>query len=427
MTDPKPARSTTALAALYEDEDTPLAGTAPAKPPTETEPSVTAALDNPTTSYDGTRTFQVLVRETVPDPTQARWLLPTAIRDRFLARKIDALQAMRDWQKYVEGMAKRAEKSGKSTEEIDAIPEVSELREIESLARSIQSGGQVQPITVVRQGKRWVIEVGERRYWSHVQLLVAGDRSADRILALQRLAIDPFRQAYENRQRRDLGAIATAREIARLMEAATESAMWQKSSPPSLADYRAAAQRRVSAEVIERISEALSMSANYVGRYRQLLSLPDEALLVADRANLTEGQLRPILDVKPAKQQVEIVKAVAELGLAGSKVDWLCKQRDVAAALRKLHEQSAADAQKAKPAAKQSVQAQALYSKSVGLGRTAARLAEQGAEPAKVLAREYVAAHGTQAVKELQKLGVLFREAAGEAQKSAGKQKKAKG
>ena len=101
----------------------------------------------------------------------------------------------------------------------------------------------------------------------------------------------------------------------------------------TFADYRKALRdHRIPKEVTDRIIEAMHVSDDLIGNYRRLFDLPDEALAIADRANLPEKLLRYVRDVKDSKWQVRIVRQAAGLGLSAEKVNWWTRQADLAQA-----------------------------------------------------------------------------------------------
>ncbi len=289
----------------------------------------------------GGQPSQIDLKYLRPDSHQARWLLPPNIRAEFINGKIDALEAMRQWRSYVASLKSK-------TEDRLAQEEVSRLNEVRLLAGSIRSGGQVNPITAVREGDYWQIETGERRFWAHVHLVVEGDAEAVVIPVIPRETLDVFRQTVENRHSSSLNAVAIARSIARLLMATSGiSDPGQKLT--TFADYRKALRdHRIPKEVTDRIIEAMHVSDDLIGNYRRLFDLPDEVLAIADRANLPEKLLRYVRDVKDSKWQVRIVRQAAELGLSAEKVNWWTQQADLAQAERVLRGKKSAQSPSSK-------------------------------------------------------------------------------
>lgn len=348
------------------------------------------------------------INDLEPDPSQARWLLPPDIRSKFIAGKIDASQALAQWRKHAEAVREEVTKAGRDPEKVG---DVAWLSEIETLAKSIHSGGQVNPITVARIEDRWRIETGERRYWAHVWLVsVVGDKSAAQVPAIQQATLDPFRQAVENRHTSPLNAVSMARDIARLIITSRDSAPGQKSRVLAFADYRAVAQDRLPSSLTERIAAAMGMSPDYLGRYRRLLALPDEALLIADRNDLTEKQLRHVTELESPKWQTRVVRGIAEMGLSHGDVEWWCRQPDLAAAERELRSRMAGKDRGKKPGAKAPTDPNlALYTRWRGFEDYALKL-EPDSGTVKTLAQRYVAERGEEAAGRLQRLIGLLQD-----------------
>jgi len=341
-----------------------------------------------------------------PDPNQARWVLPPELRARFIAGKLSAVDALRQWHKQVEQLRARLGKDGWRPGE---MAEVRKLDEIEALARSLQAGGQVNPITVVRRGDKWRIETGERRFWAHVYLVgLKNDKTAAQIPVSVRPRIDPFRQAVENLHASPLNAIGLAREVARLLLVVTgnPSPGTDAGRVMDLATYRDLARQRVPPGGWSKIEEAMGRKADHLGRYLRLLLLPEEAVQLADRHDLTEKQLRPVSELGDAKKQLQVARLIAELGLSSAEVEWLCKQPNLSAAERELRTRlagKAAEKAKKSPRARFAPE-QVLYNRCIGFVRFAESVRRGGAEPAQALAEQFLAQSGETALAELRGL-----------------------
>jgi hypothetical protein len=59
---------------------------------------------------------------------------------------------------------------------------------------------------------------------------------------------------------------------------------------------------------------------------KSLLKLSDEALELADRHNIDEFRLRPLLDLAP-EAQAEMVQQIVRLDLTGRQIREICEQR----------------------------------------------------------------------------------------------------
>lgn len=363
---------------------------------------------------EGAAPLQLSWEVVEPDPNQARWVLPPDLRARFIAGKLNAVEALRQWHKQVEQLRARLSKDGLRPGE---AAEVRKFDEIEALAKSLQAGGQVNPITVVRRSDKWRIETGERRFWAHVYLVgVKNDKAAAQIPVSVRPRIDPFRQAVENLHAAPLNAIGLAREVARLLLTTTgnPSLGTDAGRVLDLAAYREVARQRVPPGGWSKIEEAMGRKADHLGRYLRLLLLPEEAVQLADRHDMTEKQLRPVSELGDAKKQAQVVRLIAELGLASAEVEWLCKQSDLNAAERELR---AKFASKVMEKAKKSPRArfapeQVLYNRCIGFVRFTESVRRGGAEPAQALAEQFMAQRGETALTELRGLISFLEETA---------------
>ena len=340
-----------------------------------------------------------------PDPNQARWVLPPDIRAKFIAGDLTAAASLKQWQKQVDRQKAHAGKSPAGE-----LPEARKLDEIIALANSIRAGGQVNPITVVHRGDKWRIETGERRFWAHVWLVgMENDQGAAQVPATVQAAIDPFRQAVENLHAAPLNAVGLAREVARLLLASSANpAPGQDSATVlDLEVYRNLATQRVPPGGWRRIEEAMGKTADHLARYLRLLLLPDEALFIADRNDLSEKHLRPVTEIKEVDVQIRVVKLTAELRLSSADVEWLCRQPDLDAAEKELRARLADQEAEKTPRAKFDA-GEVLYHRVVSFGRFVESVRRGGKQPAQALAEQFLENKGDVAESELQGLiGVL--------------------
>lgn len=142
--------------------------------------------------------------------------------------------------------------------------------QLEALANSIREHGVLQPIVVTKNGKKYQIVAGERR-WRAAQ--IAGLSEIPAIVrtldAQNRLEIS----LIENVQREDLNAIETATAYAKLKSQFNLT----------------------TAEVAQRVGKSESTIINTM----RLLTLPETAKRAMVEHNLKEGQLRPLITASP--------------------------------------------------------------------------------------------------------------------------------
>ena len=149
---------------------------------------------------------------------------------------------------------------------------------LEALAKSIKANGVLQPIVVTKEGAKYKIVAGERRFRA------AGIVGLTTIPAIVR-TLDPQNRLelsiIENAQREDLNAIELATAYAKLKT--------QFNLSP--------------AEIAERIGKSESSVINTM----RLLNLPDWAKQAMVEHNLSEGVMRPLItvDEKMAKMLLD--------------------------------------------------------------------------------------------------------------------------
>jgi ParB family chromosome partitioning protein len=148
--------------------------------------------------------------------------------------------------------------------------------QLEALADSIREHGVLQPIVVTKEGDKYKIVAGERRWRASkiagLEKIPAIIRTLD---AQKRLEIS----LIENVQREDLNAIEIATAYAKFKDQFNLS----------------------SAEVAKRVGKSEPAVINTM----RLLSLPESAKHAMVEHNLSEGQMRPLITAKP--EQIEAV------------------------------------------------------------------------------------------------------------------------
>jgi ParB family chromosome partitioning protein len=144
---------------------------------------------------------------------------------------------------------------------------------LEELASSIRQLGVIQPITVKRDGSRYIIISGERR-WRASQIV-----GLETLPAYIREADDENLHAMalvENIQRQDLNAIEIALGMQRLIE---ECGLTQ-----------------------EAMAEKVGKKRSTVSNYMRLLNLPNEVQLALKEGLITMGHAKAIAGIEADKQ-----------------------------------------------------------------------------------------------------------------------------
>ncbi len=182
------------------------------------------------------------------------------------------------------------------------------LKGLDDLANSIQQVGQLAPIRVwPREGETYVIEMGERRWLSHLILFFErGDAQFERIDAMLGVASDKIlqRRMAENVHRTEFSPIEMAKGLAARLEEL------QREMPTV---------NRV--ELEERVGAENGIRARRVRQYLTLLRLDEQVLEMAEQAHLTERALRCVLKFKKPAEQLNAVRRLigesAKEGRAG--------------------------------------------------------------------------------------------------------------
>ena len=172
---------------------------------------------------------------------------------------------------------------------------------LEELASSIRQLGVIQPITVKRDGSRYIIISGERR-WRASQIV-----GLETLPAYIREADDENLHAMalvENIQRQDLNAIEIALGMQRLIE---ECGLTQ-----------------------EAMAEKVGKKRSTVSNYMRLLNLPNEVQLALKEGLITMGHAKAIAGID-AEQQLWALKRCLKKALSVRQAEELA---------RKLSEQS---------------------------------------------------------------------------------------
>jgi hypothetical protein len=282
-----------------------------------------------------------------PDPVQPRRVLPEQLHSAFHSNRLTPTQALKELVHLVQVTARQrgcpfnnvlellANPDNESDEEqaVHLSPEEQLLHDLVNLAITIRDDGQVNPLTVVdvSQGvtQQFRIETGERRYWATWLLRdfiasYTGDGMIPCIIIpAERSSV--FRQAKENTARSGLSAIAMARQAALLL--LTVHGYEIPATTVSNDFYRQALDLdlRGKREYTEAILSAMGgMKKGYFSYIKNLLRLSDEAMELADRHNLDERRLRPVV-VMTAEYHAEVIRQIINLNLTAKQVKELCE------------------------------------------------------------------------------------------------------
>lgn len=281
-----------------------------------------------------------------PDPANPRRVLPQHIYETFHNQQIRPEQALRQFVEYTKQIAKQHGRGFGSlmdllpstADEIEETgnltPEEVTLRDLVILADTLRNDNQVNPITVVeiRQqggtGRTFLIETGERRYWATWILRELpgydGDGTIPCLNVTGRQSV--FRAARENTSRAGLNAIATARQIAILL--LNVYGIEPPMGPVPNDWYRQAldldlrGKREYTAEILSSMG---GMHRRDFSRYKALLQLSDAAMEMADRYQMEERKLRPLVDMPP-DAQTEILQQALGRNWDSRQIEAACNK-----------------------------------------------------------------------------------------------------
>lgn len=185
---------------------------------------------------------------------------------------------------------------------IDPNPEQPRTRFVEAgleeLAASIRSNGIVQPIVVRRQGDRYQIVAGERR-WRAAQR--AGLRRVP--VTLRDIPDEKLLEIalIENIQRQELNPVEEARAYRKLVD---NIGFTQ-----------------------EELSERVGKNRSMISTAMRLLKLPDTILEMVEEERLTAGHARALLVVDHPQQQMEVARAIVDFDLTVREAERMIKKQ----------------------------------------------------------------------------------------------------
>ncbi len=169
---------------------------------------------------------------------------------------------------------------------------------LKELADSIREKGVLQPVIVSRVGDgTFRLIAGERR-WRASQL--AGLKKIP-VLVKDASSQDSIEIALiENIQREDLNPLETAEAFDRLLK---EFKLTQET-------------------LSERVGKDRATIANYI----RILKLPDEIKAMVNAGGISMGHAKAILSIESKQKQIEIAKAIVNLGMSVRAAETLCKK-----------------------------------------------------------------------------------------------------
>lgn len=293
---------------------------------------------------ESVRVERILLEMVRPDPVQPRRVLPEQLHHKFHENRLTPTQTLRELVQVAQVSARQQgrpfanvlellpDPESESEASEKRSPEEDTLRDLVNLAITIRDDGQVNPLTMVdvSQGvtRLYRIETGERRYWAAWLLrdFIPGYESDGMIdcIVVPAETSSAFRQAKENTARKGLTAIAMARQAALLL--LTIHGYEIPDHAVNNDFYRQALDLRIPRGQAEQIYSSMgSISKQRFNQHKDLLRLSDEALESADRHNLDEYTLRPVLQI-PHEAHAEMVQHIIQFNLSGRQVREICER-----------------------------------------------------------------------------------------------------
>ncbi len=160
------------------------------------------------------------------------------------------------------------------------------------LSQSIRENGVIVPITVNKQGDKYIIIAGERRFRAAKMI---GLKEIPAYIKVVTEAQQMQMALIENIQREDLNAI----EIALSLKALLDQTGYSK----------------------EQLAKKLGKSRASISNYVRLLQLPAEIQIGLRKDALTMGHARALINIEDEKQQLELARKIINEGLSVREVE----------------------------------------------------------------------------------------------------------
>jgi hypothetical protein len=246
------------------------------------------------------RVVSIPLGQILPDRFQTRVILPPELKQAFITGESDC---------YATGRALLVAADGD-----EALRR--QVNDLLALGASILSEGQIEPATgswvQTPRGVRFLLEAGERRFWSLVLTAVQAEPAQEpRLQVVEQKETSRFRQVAENLLREDISAVDLAKAVAALI-------LLLMNMPPDpnmdeLAYYRQALEiKRLPSGTWPDIERVVGLSRPYLYRHLQILKLDDHLLYMASLYRLEERRLREILAAPHERQRGLLLAAIRE-------------------------------------------------------------------------------------------------------------------
>lgn len=247
------------------------------------------------------RVVSIPLSQILPDRYQSRVILPPELKHAFFTGEIDCYDAAHSLMVAADG------DSGLRRQ----------VDELFLLGESILTEGQIEPATgawvQTQIGPRFLLEAGERRYWSlALKAVQQGVEEEPRLQVIEQKENSRLRQVAENLQREDISAVDLAKATAALI-----LILLDKHPDPEAENeldyYRQALQvKRLPSGTWPTVERIVGFSRPYLYRHLQILALDDELLYLASLYRLEERRLREIVTAPKERQRGLLLAAIDE-------------------------------------------------------------------------------------------------------------------
>lgn len=255
------------------------------------------------------RVVSVPLSQILPDRYQSRVILPPELKAAFFMGEIDCYGAARSLMVAADGDAGLRR----------------QVDELLFLGESILSEGQIEPATgtwvQTPVGSRFLLEAGERRYWSLALKAMERELPEEpRLQVIEQKETSRLRQVAENMQREDISAIDLAKSTASLILILLGNHP-EPDGANEMDYYRQALRiKRLPSGTWPTVERIVGLSRPYLHRHLQILALDDELLYLASLYRLEERRLREIV-AAPKKRQRGLLLAAIEERLSSADLE----------------------------------------------------------------------------------------------------------
>jgi hypothetical protein len=251
------------------------------------------------------RVVAVPLSQILPDRFQTRVILPPELKQAFFTGESDCFAT-------AHSLLVAADGDPALRQQVD---------ELLLLGESILKDRQIEPATgswiKTPMGSRFLLETGERRFWSlALQTVNMGLQEEPRLKVTEENEINRYRQVAENLLREDISAVDLGKAIAALILLQLD----QQPDPEmeELTYFRQALQiKKLPAGIWQGIIRVIGLSRPVLYRHLQILKLDDDLLYMASLYRLEEGRLRQILAAPINQQRKLVLMAIEEPRLTG--------------------------------------------------------------------------------------------------------------